>query len=172
MYERGARCESGGGEYCGLPVESLVSPEALSAGGALTLTARGVAGEAFASPLLDAESAASLSAAGWGLALNANANPDEVVLSRESGGPDLGVAFTISLLSGAGDAIREYQVGVRPLLEYAAETGGSLSAEVASGRRVDSGAAITIAAVASVGFALSEWRGDGGIARRMFWSAW
>ena len=113
LYERGARCSSGGGGYCGLPVESLVSPEALSAGGALTLTARGVAGEAFASPLLDAESAASLSAAGWGLALNANANPDEVVLSRESGGPDLGVAFTISLLSGAGDAIREYQVGVR-----------------------------------------------------------
>ena len=164
LYERGSRCSAPGDKrYCRLPFESYVSPEALAAGGVLTMTARGVAGERFASPLLDSEKTAALSAAGWGLALHANANPDEVVLSRGSnGGPDLGVAFTISLLSGGGDAIREYQVGVRPLLEYAAEAGGSLFADVASGRRVDSGRVITIAAVASVGFNFSAWQGDGG----------
>ena len=163
LYERGSRCSAPGGKrYCRLPFESRVSPEALSAGGALTMTARGVADEAFASPLLDAEKTAEISAAGWELRLEAGASPDEVVLSRGSGGPDLGVAFTISLLSGGGEAIREYQVGVRPLLEYAAEPGGTLRADVASGRRVDSGRAITITAeVASVGFDFAGWSGDG-----------
>ena len=163
LYERGSRCSAPGGKrYCRLPFESRVSPEALAAGGALTMTARGVADEAFASPLLDSEKTAALSAAGWELRLEAGASPDEVVLSRGSGGPDLGVAFTISLLSGGGEAIREYQVGVRPLLEYAAEPGGTLRADVASGRRVDSGRAITITAeVASVGFDFAGWSGDG-----------
>ena len=49
-----------------------------------------------------------------------------------------------------------------PQVTYAAEVGGTLSADVASGQRVDFGTTITIAAVASVGFNLLEWQGDGG----------
>ena len=66
LYERGSRCSAPGDKrYCRLPFESYVSPEAPAAGGVLTMTARGVADEAFASPLLDAERAAALSSAGW-----------------------------------------------------------------------------------------------------------
>ena len=48
-----------------------------------------------------------------------------------------------------------------PRVTYAAEVGGTLSADVESGRRVDFGRTITIAAIASVGFNLMEWQGDG-----------
>ena len=165
LYERGARCDDGlVGEryYCGVPFDDIWAP--LGAGAVLTVTAQGFAGERFPSPLFDAGKDATLVAAGWSATVNAVASPDEVVVSRSADGAEHPpVAFTVTLLSGAGAAAWEYRVSPRPLAEFATlpedGSGGTLVANFESGTRVAPGFAATLSALPAENFYFEEWQG-------------
>ena len=165
LYERGARCDDGPvGEryYCGVPFDDIWAP--LGAGAVLTVTAQGFAGERFPSPLFDAGKDATLGAAGWSATVNAVASPDEVVVSRSADGAEHPpVAFTVTLLSGAGASAWEYRVSPRPLAEFATlpadGSGGILTANFESGTRVAPGFAATLWALPAEGFYFEEWQG-------------
>ena len=165
LYERGARCDDGPvGEryYCGVPFDDIWAP--LGVGAVLTVTAQGFAGERFPSPLFDAGKDATLVAAGWSATVNAVASPDEVVVSRRADGAEHPpVAFTVTLLSGAGAAAWEYRVSPRPLAEFATlpedGSGGTLVANFESGTRVAPGFAATLSALPAEDFYFEEWQG-------------
>ena len=83
LYDLGARCLSDAmenREYCDTPEEDIRPPSVWRAGAVLTLSRARLG---FNAPPVPAETNSSLSANGWALALEADADPARLVLSRE-----------------------------------------------------------------------------------------
>ena len=169
MYERGARCDDnppGARPYCDVPVERVEALRADSAGTGFAFSARTIAGAAFSA--LSSEASVALSVNGWSGSADTGATPDRFVFSRTAqGGAELTVAVTVSLLAAAASdvVIREYRVSPRPVVEYAVEpadgSGGTLTADVASGGRASTGATVSFSASPTVNFYVREWQGAG-----------
>ena len=110
LYERGARCESGGAPYCDVPTEEGSALEVSGLGPALTVFGRGVSGEGFSVLSTIAGKGAELLANGWEVSV-VSGSPAEMIFARarlwESG--DMTVALTVSLLVGA-ESVREYRL--------------------------------------------------------------
>ena len=105
LYERGARCAAPEGErYCGVPETAHYPLIGRSlTGGVYTITARAASG--FRVPLAEAGVLTMLATLGWGVTLNAEAEPEEAILTRtrtaETAG--YGVTFTLAMTVAAED---------------------------------------------------------------------
>ena len=111
LYELGGECAGGSlNDYCGVPTVNFALATPVSGSGAyFTLTARAFSD--FQSPPIVAAVSASLAESGWGHALNADADPDELELLRiRLASPlDAPAVFTVTLVSGRGPS-REMRV--------------------------------------------------------------
>ena len=122
LYERGARCGLGWeAGICGVPTEI----RAARVGGAetdwaMTLAARDFAGAVFSMPLPDPGKLAELQNIGLTLRANAQANPEELVLSLAVAGEGGGSAvFTVTMMTAENQVAREFRVRaeiIQPLL--------------------------------------------------------
>ena len=110
LYERGARCSSGGSPYCDVPTEEDAALDVSGLGPALAISGRGVSGETFSPLPTDSGKGAELLANGWEVSV-ISGSPPSMTFSRarlwQEG--DMAVALTVSLLSN-GEVIREYRL--------------------------------------------------------------
>ena len=133
LYEQEARCATASGKYCELPRDTNTrETPAMGTGPALTVLSRQFSG--FRSPPVASDVLTSLTANGWGVALQPSpsfANPD-MLLTRERPGleTDAAAIFTVTLTSAAGTDSYAIYVSATAAIESGIV---SLAAAVAAG---------------------------------------